>query len=287
MVWILAAAMLGACLFVLLWSLKRARSEKPPGSDADVAFYRAQLDEIARQAQSGMLAPAEQNAAAAEAARRLLAAAKDRGSASPTRASPTALRVTIVLLLLAVPAVSLSLYARLGSPEQAAMPLAERTLPDRSKLQLAAFISEIEARLAAQPDDARGLALLAPLYLRDGRADDAVRTLAHLIEVAGSSAERQADLGEAIAAANQGRVTPEAKAAFERALAERPDLQKAQFYLGRAYAQSGDAPKARAIFTALLSKVPERGPLHALIDGEIAGLAADGPGADRQKDKLQ
>ena len=272
MVWIIAAAMLGACLLVLLASLARARRSKPPEGDADITFYHAQLGEIGRQAEAGMIAPDEEKAAAAEAARRLLAASKagdDRARSAP---SPRPMRFAIVFMLLAAPAISLSIYARLGSPEQPGAPLAERTLPDPARVQIAAFIEQIEARLAGNPDDVRGLELVAPLYLRAGRSDDAARTIARVIAIAGSSPERQADLGEAMTAAHDGDVVPEARAAFERAVAEKPSLQKAQFYLGRAYAQSGDTPKARAIFTALLSTVPKSGPLHALINGEIAGL---------------
>ena len=284
MVWGLAAALLGGCLFILLASLVQARKKKLPAANPDIVFYHAQLDEISRQAEAGMIAPDEEKAAAAEAARRLLAASRVDDDRLRVAASPRSARIAIVFMLLAAPAIAIPIYARLGSPEQPAMPLAERTLPDPARVQIAAFIEQIETRLAGNPDDARGLELLAPLYLRVGRSEDAARAIARLIKVAGSSPERQADLGEALTAAHDGAVVPEARAAFEQAVAEKPSLQKAQFYLGRAYAQSGDTPRARAIFTALLSSVPENGPLHALINGEIAGLKDDAAGKGGKKE---
>ena len=284
MVWGLAAALLGGCLFILLASLARARRLKPPAANADIVFYHAQLDEISRQAEAGMIAPDEEKAATAEAARRLLAASRAQDGRQEAVRSPLTVRIAIVFMLLAAPAIAIPIYARLGSPEQPAMPLAERILPDPARVQIASFIEQIETRLAGNPDDARGLELLAPLYLRVGRNADAASIIARLITVAGSSPERQADLGEALTAAHEGIVVPEARAAFEKAVAEKPSMQKAQFYLGRAYAQAGDTPKARAILTALLSSVPESGPLHALINGEIAGLKDGAAGKGGKKE---
>lgn len=275
MVWICAALILGVSLFALLRAMLRPHGEAGIAGDADIEFYHSQIAEIKRQAQAGLLGPDEEQAASAEAGRRLMAAKSKQelrsGSASDTRR----LRFASVVLLLVVPAVALPVYAKLGSPDLPDLALASREKPrppDPAERQIASLIARIELRLKENPDDARGLSLIAPLYLRMGRAAEAVGALTRLIEVAGSSADRQADLGEALVARADGVVTPEAKAAFETALSSEPKLQKAQFYLGRAAVQSGDVAKAKTIFTTLLDEV-EPGPIHSLIEKEIAGLS--------------
>ena len=276
MVWICAALILGISLFAILRAMMLHGGASVAPVDADIAFYHSQIGEIRRQAEAGLLASDEEKAATAEAARRLMSVQSKLDGGSTVRAFETRRRrLAIIVLLLLVPAIALPVYGSLGSPNIPDLALAGREklrVPDPAERQIASLILQIEQRLMQDPNDARGLALIAPLYLRLGRASDAVAVTTRLIEVAGSNAERQADLGEALVARANGIVTPEAKAAFEVAIRTEPQLQKAQFYLGRAAAQSGDAEKAKAIFVALLAEVPT-GPIHALIENEIAGLA--------------
>src|SRR5258707_15293478 len=87
---------------------------------------------------------------------------------------------------------------------------------DRS---VASLIAQVEAHLERDPNDARGYEVLAPVYLRLGRFADAVMARRKLLALAGESAGRQADLGEAITAGGNGIVTPYAKRAVERPVA--------------------------------------------------------------------
>lgn len=273
-VWLLAAALTGAALLLMIRAIADARATPQPNSSTDVRFYREQIAEIRRQAEAGLLADAEFQSAETEAARRLLAARAAEEKARP-RSAPTSaqtLRTASLAMLVLVPAIAAGVYAWLGSPDLPAEPLAGRSIPDPALAEINALIEQMEGRLKQTPDDARGLTLMAPLYLRAGRPADAVTTLRHLIDVDGATPERQTDLGEALVAADQGRVPDEAKALFEAALGTKPDLSKAKFYLARAYAQDGDATKARAIYEGLLAAVPEKGPLHALITSEIERL---------------
>src|SRR5690606_11026030 len=99
----------------------------------------------------------------------------------------------------------------------------------------------IEMHLQSNPNDARGWELLAPIYLRMGRATDAVNARTKVLQLLGSNAEREADLGEALMAAADGFVDADARAAFDRALQQDPENAKAKFYLDRAEKQSGRA----------------------------------------------
>ncbi len=64
------------------------------------------------------------------------------------------------------------------------------------------LVSQVEAHLERNPDDGRGYEVVAPVYLRLGRFDDAVKARRKCAGAClGETAERQADLGEALAAA--------------------------------------------------------------------------------------
>ena len=65
------------------------------------------------------------------------------------------------------------------------------------------------------PNDGTGWEVIAPVYLRLGRFDDAVTARRKALALNGETATRDADLGEALVAAANGVVTDEAKHDFE------------------------------------------------------------------------
>ena len=86
--------------------------------------------------------------------------------------------------------------------------------------------------------------MIAPVYMRLGRFDDAVEARKKSLALNGESATRQADLGEAMTRRRDGVVTAEAKAAFERAVARDPHEPKARYFLGLAAEQDGKSAEA-------------------------------------------
>ena len=76
--------------------------------------------------------------------------------------------------------------------------------------------------------------------MRLGRFDDAVKARRNALRLLGATAEREADLGEALTGAANGIVTAEAKEAFERARRARSATTfKARYFLGLAAEQDG------------------------------------------------
>ena len=134
------------------------------------------------------------------------------------------------------------------------------------------MIAQIELHLANTPDDGRGWEVVAPIYLQLGRFDDAVKAWRNVIRINGETAERMARLGEALTAAAKGQVTPEAKAAFERAVALDGEHVRARYYLGLAAEQDGRPAEAIAIWRAMLERAPAGAPWVELIRQEIARL---------------
>ena len=178
----------------------------------------------------------------------------------------------------------LSLYVALGSPNIPGEPAFARVKTPAGQESIATLVSQVEAHLARNPNDGAGWEVLAPVYARLGRFDDAVGARKKALTLIGPTAAREADLGEAETAAANGVVTAEAKAAFERAVARDTHEAKARYFLGLAAEQDGKGEDAAAIWRALLADAPSGAPWvgfvrEALARVSGASLALAGPNA--------
>jgi len=100
-------------------------------------------------------------------------------------------------------------------------------------------VAEVEAFLEKNPRNGRGWELLAPVYIRLGRFEDAVKARRNALEILGPDAARLGDLGEAVFMAAGGVVTPEARDLFVRAEAADDRDVMAQYYRGLGAKQEG------------------------------------------------
>jgi cytochrome c-type biogenesis protein CcmH len=281
--WLVFALMTAAAIFAVLWPLSRRSGE---GGGSDIAVYRDQLDEIARDRSSGLIGEAEAEAAKVEVSRRLLAAA-DAAEADkpPSGTSPVwRRRATAIAALVLLPVFAFALYLTIGSPQMPGEPLAARQSAARENPPIEALITQVEDHVARNPDDGRGWEVLAPVYMRLGRFDDSVRAWRNAIRLNGSTVAREADLGEALVAGSNGVVISDAKAAFDRALALDKDDVKTRFYLGMAADQDGKRAEADAIWRDLLAKAPPDAPWievvrHALDRGAPTAPSGQAPPA--------
>jgi cytochrome c-type biogenesis protein CcmH len=255
--WVIFALMTAAAIFAVLWPL--GRGPRRPRGGSDLLVYKDQLKEIDSDRASGLIGEAEAEAARLEVSRRLLAAAEPpplpasavAPARKPERRRAAALTAVIVLTL-----GPLSLYVALGSPNIPGEPAFARVKTPAGQESIATLVSQVEAHLARNPNDGAGWEVLAPVYARLGRFDDAVGARKNALMLIGPTAAREADLGEAETAAANGVVTAEAKAAFERAVARDAHEAKARYFLGLAAEQDGKGEDAAAIWRALLADAP-------------------------------
>jgi cytochrome c-type biogenesis protein CcmH len=278
--WLVFALMTAAAVFAVLWPL--AQRAKAVSSGSDIAVYRDQLDEIRRDRAAGRIGDSEAQAAQVEVSRRLLAAA-DTAAATPAT-EPAAIlgrrrRAVAIVALAALPAGALALYLLVGSPSLPGQPLATRIAAhDRSIERL---IAQVEERLARNPQEGRGWEVIAPIYLRLGRYEDAIRARRHALALNGESAERYAGLGEALVAAANGIVTAEAKAAFEAAVRLDAEDARARYFLGLAAEQDGRPEAAAAIWRAMLANAPSGAPWIQVVRNALSRVGGGGPSEEQ------
>src|SRR5262249_26977852 len=176
-------------------------------------------------------------------------------------------------------------HAQLGSPDLPGEPIASRDTGEGQAGSIAALIARIENHLEENPNDGRGWEVLAPVYMKLERYDDAVKARRNALNLLGATGEREVDLGEALTSAAGGVVTADAKAAFERAAALEADNFKAMFYLGLAAQQDGNGGEAARIWHDLIAKAPADAPWLTVVRQSLArversGAAPRGPGPD-------
>lgn len=275
MLWFALALMTGAAMAAIAWPLTRQGRSLRSGSD--LAVYRDQLEEVRRDHAAGRIGDSEAEAAQVEVSRRLLAAA-DAEAAQAATATPGSRRRAVALAALVVVSFgSAGTYLSLGSPTLPGQPLASR---DQSQ-SIDAMIAQVETHLARNPNDGRGWEVIAPVYLRLGRVDDAIKARRKALALSGETSERQAGLGEALVAASDGKITPEARKSFARAVELDGGNIKARYFLGVAAEQDGQPAAAVEIWRAMLAGAPADAPWAEFIRQEVTRVSgAPGPSAE-------
>jgi cytochrome c-type biogenesis protein CcmH len=265
--WFVFALMTAAAIFAVLWPL--GRGTRPQNDASEAAVYQDQLAEIERDVAAGLIGSSEAEAARVEISRRLLAAVDNRRD-PPAVSNIRLRRSAAIVALVGLPIMAVAFYLPLGSPRLGDFPLAQRTREPDATQPLDNLVAQVEAHLEKNPADGRGWNVLAPVLARLGRYNEAVRAYRNSITYNGDSAERRADLGEAIAGAAGGVVTSEAKAEFERAVALNADDAKATYFLGLAAEQDGRSSDAASIWRTMLAKAPPDAPWRPLVRAALA-----------------
>ena len=269
-----------AAVFAVWWPL--ARRQRLARSGSDVAVYRDQLEEIDRDEAASLIGNVEADAARVEVSRRLIAAAETAKAASAVAVPVAAGKYRWATLSAAITLIPLGAgvtYLSLGSPNLVPVSMNAATSGQPLPGGIENTVAEVETYLESNPKNGRGWELLAPVYLRLGRFDDAVRARRNALEIFGPDAARLGDLGEAIVMASNGVVTPEAKGLFERANATDPEDVMAQYYLGLNAKQEGRRDEAVKRWTALVSGAREGAEWLPLVKNALARIDEKGPSA--------
>jgi cytochrome c-type biogenesis protein CcmH len=275
--WTIIAILSCLCLLPLMWAIApRANASEVSAASADMSHYRAQIGEIERQKTLGGMAEKEAESAKAEAGRRLIAS---KPGASAVLDANGLRRLTIglsIILLVAVPTIAASIYARLGQPTLDDVPLSQRRADDPELFKAADLLVDLEAKIMVNPDDGAAHDTLAPIYMRLGRFEDAGKSYKVASRVLGETPDRLSGQAEAIVSAQKGAVTPEARVLFAKVLSIDPANGPARFYGAMALKQEGRKADAAEIWQALWLETPDPG-LRRIIAAELREVGSAPP----------
>jgi cytochrome c-type biogenesis protein CcmH len=232
-----AAMTVVALLCVVAPLLRRAPDMRTSGSARALALavFRANLAEVERDVRAGLLAREHRDEARQELERELVddtAIARNTATRATWPARGTFARAGLAALLLAsIPASALGLYLGVGQPLAIAV-LSGGSVgnaDDHAMLERSPeiMVTRLAVRLARDPGDAQGWALLGRSYAVLGRYDDAVaawhRALAQLsasnADDTALKAQWLADLADIEATAADGDLNGAARASIDAALA--------------------------------------------------------------------
>lgn len=283
-VWILFALMTGAAVMAVLWPLSRARSARDLTSrEGERRFYEDQLVEIDRDQARGLFTVEEAASAKAEAARRLIRSTAANVAPANTLDEPALRRrrAASAVALSTVPLIALAIYGAYGSPGLPAQPLEARLQETRdiAALDIDEAVVRIETHLAQNPADGRGWEVLAPVYMRQGRFEEAAAAYRSALQHLGEETMRLANYGEAIVNAQAGMVSADAREAFEAAVSLDDANPKARFYLAQAAEQDGDTAGAVLQYNWLAERAPADAPWLGVVRQRIVALTGDAASA--------
>lgn len=257
MIWAALGLLLLAAFVVVLPPLLKSAKTIARG-ESDLAVYRDQLKEVDADAARGIISAAEAEAARIEIKRRILAlgAPAQAAGGGGQGAKPLALAVAA-----GVAAVSLGTYLALGHPGLPARPydpLLEQAAAGEDMLrQIEGMVGRLAARLEQQPNDGEGWRMLGWSYVQLGRTAEGIAALRRAAALDERSGALRSLLGEAIVREAEGKVTPEAIAAFDEALKRDAKDPRARFYKGLGLMQAGDERAALDMWVAIIRDGPD------------------------------
>ncbi len=254
-----------AAALLIAAPLWRRGKEHAGRADFDLAVFRDQLAEIDRDAERGLLGPAEAEVARLEVQRRILAVA---GESAEKSSAPAGGRVLVYAAAVAAPLAAAIVYAAVGTPGMPDFPFAQRSaartagasgdaearlreqIPD-----LDAAVERLAERLKDQPDDLRGWMMLGRTYMTLGRHAEAAAAFATARRT-GGGADAALQQVEALMAASPDAVPPEAAKLLEEVVAAAPGSITGRYYLGLAKAQRSDFRGAAQEFADVIALSP-------------------------------
>ena len=259
--WILLTVLTAICAAVLTIPLVRRQEARLDAQTATIAVLRDQLADVDVQLAAGTIPPGDAEGLRIEIKRRMLAAGHIPEDAVKTMSARALSGVAIGLAALVALAAG-GLYASMGKPGMGGMggtsvPVTAPTQqaaadPAARNSEVAGLIGALEAKMAKNPSDPEGWRMLGWSYFQTERFADAATAYGKAVALKPDGEGYQSAYGEALALAANGNISPEARAAFEKAVAQDRNDARARFFLGQAKAQGGDAKGAINDWLALL-----------------------------------
>lgn len=271
--WISFAVLAAAVTWAVTRPLLHTGTALTPAAEGDLAVYRDQLAEIETEKAQGLIGEVEAEGARAEVARRLIKRTEEQ---EPTGGAGTASIVRQVALYgaSALPVIALGIYLLVGSPLLPGQPYEARLSAPLEQASEADLVAKVEAHLRQNPEAGRGWDVIAPVYMRQGKFQQAAEAYERAIRLLGENPQRLAGFARATIFVRDRIVTAKAQRALEKLLKLDPTLIEPQVWLAIAKEQEGDLATAESAYRKLLGEVGSEGPWREILQQRLTNITA-------------
>ena len=283
LLWLIIIILTGVVVAVIARPLlgKYANDELVATDAGQLNVFKDQLAEIERDVARDMMGEADAATAKLELSRRLLAhaAISDKSPKSVVQGVTPFAQFAVIA---SIPLIAVGLYLTHGVPGLPGRPNEAQSIIATTKANpgvpdVGQLMAQVEARLRDAPEDGRGWDVIAPVYLRDQRFADARTAYARAIRLLGETPKRLLGFAESSVRAADGRVTDEARAAYEKITIAEPERIEPRFWLAVAREQRGELTEAADAYRALLRIAPVDAPWRSTVIERLATIAPESP----------
>jgi len=287
----IAAVLLLLALFMVIRPLLKSSSDKHVDRrQINLDIYQQRLRELDKDLSEGHLAQEEYAAAQQDLE---MQAISDIPTEQQTQIAETsASKLSVILVLVLVPALAIGLYMQLGQPDAITNELAQPQTPktavtaeeDKPAPSVDEMIVRIEQRLANEPDDAQGWSLLARAYMHTQQFEKAETALNKLTTLVTDDPNHWANYADIAAVNQQGKLAGKPYEYIKRALSLEPKHPKALWLAGTYHYQQQNYKTALRFWDILKQQLPADSKDNDIIDAGIAEAKAKlDPGAATQE----
>lgn len=285
--WIVVALLLVGGLLFVVPPLVRGSGRKSVASQRDVSLqiHRDQLIDLQRDRAEGLISPEQYESGKREIERRVL---EETASLESAAAAPQSGRWVGAAVAVAVPAIALGFYLKLGNldglnpasavaSEQGGQADAHAVTPQ----QIEAMVAKLADKLKQDPENAEGWQMLARANVFMQRYDEATKAYAEYVRRVPGDAQALADYADALAMAKGRTLIGEPEGLIAKALAADPNNVKALALAGSVEFDKQAYARAVARWEKILTLVPPESQIAVAMRNGIAEARTKGnlPGA--------
>ncbi|MCF6216109.1 MAG: c-type cytochrome biogenesis protein CcmI [Emcibacter sp.] len=286
MIWLALSLIFLLTLALMLVPLYRyqsdpAASESPVKNNIkNIAVYKSQLSELQSDLDNGVLSPAEVAAARLEIERRLLRISSEKDTIEPKN-NETSLKLLTVIISLVLLG-STAFYLNIGMPgmpdfalKDQAHSTAQRTKSNSASPDMIAEVAKIQAHLRENPDDVNAWRALGQYQTDLQNRVKAAEAFQHWFELDDDNIDAALMFSESLIMLSDGRVSPAALLALDRAQKIQPDNPGVRHYLALAEYQAGNVDQALVNWQALMADSPANAPWRRSVQRWISQAQND------------
>jgi cytochrome c-type biogenesis protein CcmH len=255
--WIICALMLAIALLFVALPLWRGSSKSTAvqRDSANLAIFRDQVAEMDADLRNGLLTQEMYEQGKRELQSQLLDEVGEGQGASQTVVH-NPLKALALVLSVVLPLTAIGVYWKVGNQEALLQKESVVNAEGFNHVRSEESLKALEEELAAKPDDAEGLLLLARSYSARERFAEAAKTYDKLTQLIPNEAQLWADYADVLAMSSGRTLEGAPTKLLDKALALDPDNFKALALSGSAAMERGDFAATIRHWEKLLQMIP-------------------------------